>query len=401
MTRQFVSRNLFSESQRVGTFTPAVTSFDDPFGSPVRVMLIAIRHDPQPPVFYGHHLLQRLQALLAAPDDSAEFDLQEPPLRPASRIPAENFEKTRALLPPRFLPPLPLPPASNEQHTPKPRLVHGDLLADSNGQLYEKFGRQVRPLQSVVSGPRGEILELMPRSHRDSAVNRRETAADVRDAEPVSDKQPDPAATTTSVSSVKISDDSAAANNRPAFIRQSAPAPHRPRPDLRRKQIARPSELNQARQTPIASPTQQTQRERQSSSAPQPVQANPEATNSPTAVAELKIAIPEQWLKPWEFRISREEALYDQQHEAKVSRSLFNTVRNLKRRFATNEAFRKWQSLLSGRNPEEQLWDVRPPTGYLGHPQVREWAQQTMALAGYDPRVMLPEWEIFWRRKGV
>lgn len=380
---------------------PQQLSIADEETSPVRVMLIAIRHDPEPPVFVGPHLLQRLQALLAAPAERMRQVSFNPAAGPgfAESVPADEVQTAPALSPARLLPPLPAPP--NDPQTLHPRLVRGDILSDSAGQLYERFGQQLRPLNRVVSGPRGEILELMPRFPGNPAGNRQEPNAGVVGAEPVSDERFDPVATTTSSLSAKSSNASVALNNRPAFIRQSVPVPHRPRPDLRRKPIARPGESNQSRQSPIASPVQQTQREFQPPSVPQPVPANPEATGSPIAVAELKTAIPEQWLKPWEFRISREEALYDQQHEASARLSLFDTVRNLKRRFGTNEAFCKWQSLLSGRNPEEQLWDVRPPTGLFAHPQVREWARQTLALAGYDSRMMLPEWEIFWRRKGV
>jgi len=57
--------------------------------------------------------------------------------------------------------------------------------------------------------------------------------------------------------------------------------------------------------------------------------------------------------------------------------------------------------LLGAKDLEEQLWAVRPPHGSVRDPSVREWARQTLDSAGYDSRVMLREWEIFWRRKGV
>jgi hypothetical protein len=61
---------------------------------------------------------------------------------------------------------------------------------------------------------------------------------------------------------------------------------------------------------------------------------------------------------------------------------------------------RKWQILLCGKGFDEQLWAVRPPDGGLTHRAVRQWAARTLELAGYQPGVMLLEWEIFWRRKG-
>lgn len=130
----------------------------------------------------------------------------------------------------------------------------------------------------------------------------------------------------------------------------------------------------------------------------------PQATEtSPAAAARggLKTAIPEEWVKPWELRLSRDEALYDMRIEASTSSSITGAIRNLKRRIGSRQAFRKWQSLLCGKSLDEQLWGVRPPAGQFWRPQVREWAHRVLAQAGYDPGVMLSEWEIFWRRKGL
>ena len=57
--------------------------------------------------------------------------------------------------------------------------------------------------------------------------------------------------------------------------------------------------------------------------------------------------------------------------------------------------------LLNGKSADEQLWSVRPPRGGLTHRFLLAWAQNALQLAGYDPRNMLTEWHIFWRRKGV
>lgn len=111
--------------------------------------------------------------------------------------------------------------------------------------------------------------------------------------------------------------------------------------------------------------------------------------------------IPRQFLKLHEFRFSREEVLYDMRLEESSQGWLNPFFRWLKGLFAENKALRKWQALLRGKNIEEQLWAVRPPKGMLSHPAIRDWACQTLAMAGYDPQTMLPEWEVFWRRKGV
>jgi hypothetical protein len=122
----------------------------------------------------------------------------------------------------------------------------------------------------------------------------------------------------------------------------------------------------------------------------------PSTVPGPTA---LKTSIPAQFLKPWEFRVTREEVLFDLIR----ARSFFGRLRAGLRRalggLLFNSEFRKWQVLLTGKSPDEQLWFVHPPKGASGHPFIREWATRTLELAGYDPRLMVNEWEIFWRRK--
>ena len=59
----------------------------------------------------------------------------------------------------------------------------------------------------------------------------------------------------------------------------------------------------------------------------------------------------------------------------------------------------RWQVMLSGKSLDEQLWAVCPPTNGLAHPTVRRWVEGALAHGGYDVGVMLPEWEIYWRRK--
>jgi hypothetical protein len=130
---------------------------------------------------------------------------------------------------------------------------------------------------------------------------------------------------------------------------------------------------------------------------PSPTSPNQPAANAPSEPC-LKTSIPEVFLKPWEFRISRDEALYD---VAAADSFLKAVGRAFRRQFGSRREWRKWQVLLSGKNLDEQLWAIRPPKDGLRHPFIREWALRTLELAGYDSRTMLNEWEIFWRRKGL
>ena len=131
---------------------------------------------------------------------------------------------------------------------------------------------------------------------------------------------------------------------------------------------------------------------------PEPPAAAPHALISNQG---LKTRIPERFLQPWEFRISREEALYDLSCASTVWGALGDKLRRLVHCFAFRREFHKWQVLLNGRSADEQLWSVRPPLGGLTHRFVLTWAKQALDLSGYDARNMLTEWQIFWRRKGV
>lgn len=109
--------------------------------------------------------------------------------------------------------------------------------------------------------------------------------------------------------------------------------------------------------------------------------------------------IPERFLQPWEFRLTREEALYDMTSAARSS-GLVASIGRCLRRIVRRAEFRRWRALLKG-DADEQLWGIRPPGGTLTDPVVRDWAARTLALAGYDADAMLREWELYWRRKGV
>jgi len=131
-----------------------------------------------------------------------------------------------------------------------------------------------------------------------------------------------------------------------------------------------------------------------------PVPAKAVSPAAVPAAAPLVREIPERFLNPWEFRASREEALYDMSIGA-ASGAVRRALRKIGAWFLRREEYRKWRALLVTRDLEEQLWAVRPPRSALADPAVREWAKETLESAGYDARTMLLEWEVFWRRKVV
>lgn len=119
-----------------------------------------------------------------------------------------------------------------------------------------------------------------------------------------------------------------------------------------------------------------------------------------TAAVSVKKAIPSRFVKDWEFRMTREEAIYELNAKPVLGRVIRNFLRRL-RTVKTRNEISKWQTLLAGRSGDDQLWAVRPPAGMLAHPFVSAWAKRALDLAGYDPQKMFSEWQIFWRRKGV
>jgi hypothetical protein len=115
----------------------------------------------------------------------------------------------------------------------------------------------------------------------------------------------------------------------------------------------------------------------------------------------LKTAIPERYIKPWEFRSTRDEALYDMNVRATFAGWFSSLTGWLQRWTKGRRELKKWQFLLNGKSADDQLWVIPLPKGGVSHPSIRDWAFRTLETAGYDPRSMLLEWEIFWRRKGL
>ena len=112
-----------------------------------------------------------------------------------------------------------------------------------------------------------------------------------------------------------------------------------------------------------------------------------------------KESIPQAFLRPWEFRKSREDVLYELSRPRSVLSAIRSWLAAITSRAARRLEHRCWEMLRSGKSPEEQLWSVPPPRRRLDDREVRDWAALTLGHAGYNVQTMLLEWEIFWRRK--
>jgi len=115
--------------------------------------------------------------------------------------------------------------------------------------------------------------------------------------------------------------------------------------------------------------------------------------------AVRRVTIPEEFAKPWDLRLGRDEALYDM--TLATSRGAWQRFLDRVKNRISAADMKRWHALLSGKTPHEQLWAIKPPKGGLADARIRQWAEQTLRLGGYDEARMLLEWEIHWRRKGL
>lgn len=362
------------------------------------------------------------------------------------------------------------------------RTVRGEILSDERGQLYEKLGRQIRPLHQLASGPSGEVIDLIPtcQSNTQGTAERNSVASIEKAAQQTSEVEP-----TANANSDKPAIQSMKQIAQPGLFggyRKLFADPGQWRviwwgefKEILAGQLAHPERLRDSYRLPCYIQVIETERtvsiaelatvyksEKEPEARlyvltdeiaakldlilplrPAPIQAAPNTLTAHQRVFRLLIAndptldvaalknhkqpvsakpadhepkamtvrpnsegesrketIPSGFVKEWEFKISREEASYDMKAKptlGKLVLSFFRRMRFVKRR---NE-LRKWQTLLAGKDADEQLWAVRPPTGFLRDSVVRDWAAKTLELGDYDSRKMMIEWEILWRRKGL
>jgi hypothetical protein len=369
------------------------------------------------------------------------------------------------------------------------RIVHGEILRDQQGRLYENSGGTIRPLQQVFSGPRGEILEIAAAGlDRDNAVELSSepsaTAEDANDNHNTVERRVEnlePQHNSRTFESPAL-ENPAATSNEAGSYRQLFADPGQKRlvrlGDFRamlRPQLAHAERLRDAHRLPCylqlyeatkAQPLTALAAELGFDALPSQIQFVTElvlrvlrlqglprprhavvpqyqrppgmifpnervfrlrVAQDPTADARLpgdageaqanadrsapfgqaadgsqrKSSIPERFIKPWEFKLTREEALYEMHAGTIFGSALASIVRHLSIFFAKRNQLRHWQQALRGKNFDDQLWSMIPPKGALSHPKIRRWALETLESAGYDSKAMLLEWEIFWRRKGV
>ena len=323
----------------------------------------------------------------------------------------------------------------------------GEILRGENDELYERVGSQIRRLCNLAAGPNGEILDVVaPPAHPQERCVQHEESVEPEEALP----QASPAAVgfrkllpelgqrrlvplgafKQMLASQLAHPERLRDGHRLPCYAQVFEATTRQRFEQlaaaifgeaapRRLQLLTPSLAMQLELAPILPPSQASHPAPRSPgmllpgdrvlyllvesdpTADRAVAQNTPATSGVFPGRVLRTSIPERLARPWEFQIGREEALYDLSCASTFWGSLADRLGRLIHCLAFQRDFRKWQVLLNGRSADEQLWSVRPPRRGLTHPFVVTWAQHALELGGYDPRNMLTEWQIFWRRKSA
>jgi hypothetical protein len=389
------------------------------------------------------------------------------------------------------LPPMPPALPVPQEKRLQPRPVRGEILRGQEGRLYEKVGEQIRPLHKLVSGSRGQVVELVPSQQPILEINE-----PVDSDEPVA--EPAPVQSAIPSHSRRQRQQNGKSNHAGPGITPAGenpkPAPYRkffPDPGQRRiirlgdfksmlaPQLAHPERVRDThrlacylqvyeattaqrleslaasilggagrvsqlqplseliirqfgltsllrtgprvpgkfpREAGLLLPYERVFRLQLAQDPTADVAEPQPAVNFPMKDAftsgdvqrpapaprtGLKTVIPERYIKLWEFKLTRDEALYDMNVTATFAGWFFSLTMWLKSWIRRRGELKKWQVLLSGKSADEQLWAVRPPKGGVSHSAIRDWARKTLETAGYDPRTMLLEWEIFWRRKGL
>ena len=135
MRHQVTSRISMIEPRGIGGFDEPRMQMRAP------MFFVGIQREIAPPLVFGQNRLQRMRVILVEPGEA--IDLAD----------AGGDDSL-----PEVLPQLPAPP---HHLALQPRLVQGEILRGENDELYEKVGGRIRRLRRLVSGPRGEILDVV------------------------------------------------------------------------------------------------------------------------------------------------------------------------------------------------------------------------------------------------
>jgi len=113
------------------------------------LLLLAIERALVPPVVHRRSVLQPMRIVVVDPALLSQ-------MKPGHQ---SQLEMPKVL--PRALPPAPDNPNYRTAQFHQ-RAVRGEILSDESGRLFEKLGRQIRPIHQLASGECGEAIDLVP-----------------------------------------------------------------------------------------------------------------------------------------------------------------------------------------------------------------------------------------------
>jgi hypothetical protein len=308
-------------------------------------------------------------------------------------VPGGRTEPWRAE---RLIGPLPcLPQSAAPERDINSRPVHGEILRDERGRFYERVGKRIRPIAELAASADGEPLVVEGRVEREPEKDSVQGAPRPLFAPPglwrvVPFGEFKPLLAPQLAHPERLRD----SHQIPCYVQVCEASGDVPLP-----KSAQPwSDAAAARlQISVAAARGRRFFALQVASDPTaeaPAPAQPDAPRA--AYREAPRSAP----GPWEFPVSREEAVYDMQHaaarEGPLRRMLMRLAPPVKRADLT-----KWHALIAGKSPAQQLWEVSPPRNGLRDPRVRQRIAEALRLAHVPPRSTLDEWEIHWRRRGL
>jgi hypothetical protein len=410
-----------------------INRFSDDCEALGSIYLIAVPRDVMPPVFYGNAMLQRMRAVTLSPGAAAAAELGDGIVN----IPFEDVLQRLGAQP--------------ATHPMRP--VNGEILRDEQGQLYERNGSFIRRLRNLASSPEGALIETPAPEIRQRAVP--PTAVEPPPVKTFHQFFRDPGESRIlcwgefkSLLQDQVSKSERLRDNHrlscfvqvyenfvsrtpEAFARECF-GDARVASQLFQLTGALADRLKLAHLMPPPPSLKQERRDgvlcagdrvvrlvlatdptAESAPGEAPAAVAAVSTSATRTVAEapatapdtvteekaraLRKSIPECFLAPWEIQYSREQVLADMQR----SESLPARVRRWTQSRRLGTELNSWRRQLWGKSLEEQLWGVRPPKGSLRIEEVFESAKAMLVAAQYDPSIMLQEWEIFWRQKGL
>jgi hypothetical protein len=411
-------------TNRVSFFEPEIFGgFDAPIHPPM--FFVGIQREMAPPICFGHSQLQRMRVIVVEPDRAtAASDVEgDPPFELLPQL--QTLPHRRAL---------------------QPRLVNGEILRGENDELYERIGNRIRRLRTLAAGPNGEVIDIArsePSAAEATGVQAENKPARAEETSTVFRQLlPEPGQwrvvpfgafkqifTPQLTHPERLRDSHRLTCQAKVFELTAPQGPDQlaikvlGREAAGQLQLLTPAIVMQLQLGSLLPPPQLPPAARthgillpgdrvfhlRLTNDPTAEEAVPEGeragVNNPgyndASVQRLKTKIPDNFVRPWEFQMSREEALYDLSSASTFLGSLGGKLHRLIHCFAFRRELRKWQMLLHGKTADEQLWSVRPPRSGLTHRFVQAWAQSALQLAGYDSRNIFAEWQIFWRRKGA